>query len=46
VLPTGRELPASPWTNLRYRDVRRIGDAVDRAYAATADYLAEQERSA
>jgi NTE family protein len=46
VLPTGRDLPASPWTNLRYRDVRRIGDAVDRAYAATADYLAEQERSA
>jgi NTE family protein len=46
VLPTGRDLPVSPWSNLRYRDVRRIGDAVERAYTATVDYLADQRRSA
>lgn len=40
VLPTAREPQrTSPWTNLRYRDMSRIGDRVERAYDATLDYL-------
>jgi NTE family protein len=42
VLPTG--LPpmrqSSTWSNLRYRDTRRIGLRAQRAYEATRDYLA------
>jgi NTE family protein len=40
VLPTGRggERP-SPWRDLQYRNLDRIGDGVERAYAATRDYL-------
>ena len=40
VLPTG--LPtrrASTWSNLRYRDTRRIADRAGQAYRATLDYL-------
>jgi NTE family protein len=37
VLPTG-EVPEG-LKALRYRDVRRVGQRVDRAYAATVDYL-------
>lgn len=39
VLPTGGDGRPSPWSNLRYRDPRRIGDRVERAYASTRDYL-------
>ena len=41
VLPTGHGIrrPAT-WSNLRYRDIRRIGDRVERAYDATCAYLA------
>ncbi len=38
VLPTGDEVPEG-LKALRYRDVRRVGQRVDRAYAATVDYL-------
>jgi NTE family protein len=42
VLPTGlaERKPTSSWSNLRYRDRRRIGQRADRAYEATAAYLA------
>lgn len=41
VLPTGHSTGrSSTWSNLRYRDLRRIGDRVERAYDATSDYLA------
>jgi NTE family protein len=39
VLPTGDEVPGG-LRQLRYRDVSRVGQRVDRAYAATVDYLA------
>lgn len=42
VLPTG--LPsrhAATWSNLRYRDPRRIGASAERAYEATRAYLDE-----
>jgi NTE family protein len=38
VLPTGDEVPEG-LRQLRYRDVRGVGRRVDRAYAATVDYL-------
>jgi NTE family protein len=38
VLPTGDEVPEG-LKQLRYRDTRRVGQRVDRAYAATVDYL-------
>ena len=41
VLPTGLpQRPAATWSNLRYRDRRRIEWSVQRAYEATRDYLA------
>ncbi len=41
VLPTGLpHRPASTWSNLRYRDHRRIGRRARLAYEATRDYLA------
>jgi NTE family protein len=44
VLPTGLEEPVpSSWSNLRYRDRRRIGDRTTTAYEATAAYLAGLE---
>ncbi len=39
VLPTGDEVPEG-LKALRYRDVRRVGQRVERAHAATAEYLA------
>jgi len=39
VLPTGDEAPQG-LAQLRYRDTRRVGPRVDRAYDATAAYLA------
>ena len=39
VLPTGDEVPEGLQA-LRYRDVRRVGQRVERAHAATASYLA------
>ncbi len=40
VLPTGHEPQrASTWSNLRYRDIRRVGGRVERAYEATGGYL-------
>lgn len=40
VLPSGYDAQrASTWSNLRYRDVRRIGHRVERAYEATSGYL-------
>jgi NTE family protein len=41
VLPNGDEVPEG-LRSLRYKDVRRVGQRVDRAYAATATYLAER----
>jgi NTE family protein len=42
VLPTGLpERRASTWSNLRYRDGRRIVRGAQRAYQATRTYLAE-----
>ncbi len=41
VLPTGQPpRRASTWSNLRYRDARRIADRVEAAYLATKAYLA------
>jgi NTE family protein len=41
VLPTGGgDRRLATWENLRYRDLRRIGDRATAAYRATADYLA------
>lgn len=42
VLPTGlpQRRSASTWSNLRYRDSRRIGQRADNAYEATRAYLA------
>lgn len=39
VLPNGDDVPAG-LRSLRYRDVRRVGQRVENAYAATAAYLA------
>ncbi len=39
VLPSGDETPQG-MAQLRYRDVRRVGQRVERAHAATAAYLA------
>jgi NTE family protein len=41
VLPTGlpQQRPAETWSNLRYRDTRRIARRAERAYDATRDYL-------
>jgi NTE family protein len=40
VLPTGLpQRPAAKWSNLRYRDTRRIARRADLAYEATRDYL-------
>lgn len=38
VLPTGDDTPQG-LAQLRYRDVRRVGERVERAHAATAAYL-------
>ena len=46
VLPTGLgERRPSTWSNLRYRDRRRIGDRTEVAYRATRDYVAQLEHS-
>jgi NTE family protein len=39
VLPSGHSQRPSSWSNLRYRDTRRIGERAQRAYEATCDYL-------
>jgi NTE family protein len=40
VLPSGLpQRPAATWSNLRYRDTRRIARRADLAYNATRDYL-------
>jgi NTE family protein len=41
VLPTGDEVPEG-LKALRYKDVRRVGQRVERAHAATAAYLAQR----
>jgi NTE family protein len=47
VLPTGLgDRPASTWSNLRYRDRRRIGDRAARAYEATREFLRALDRTA
>jgi NTE family protein len=45
VLPTGQEEPAryTDWSQFRYRDTSRISGHIERAYAASAAYLAERE---
>lgn len=44
VLPSGQDAKrAATWSNLRYRDVRRIDGRVQRAYEATVDYLTTVE---
>jgi len=46
VLPTGLgERRPSTWSNLRYRDRRRIGDRIEVAYGATRDYVAATRSS-
>ena len=40
VLPTGLpQRPAATWSNLRYRDTRRVSRRADLAYDATREYL-------
>ena len=47
VMPTGLgERRPTTWSNLRYRDRRRIGDRADVAYQASLDYIRELGRSA
>jgi NTE family protein len=44
VLPTGLpQRPAATWSNLRYRDARRISGRAELAYDATREYLKAQE---
>jgi NTE family protein len=44
VLPTGLpERPAATWSNLRYRDTRRISGRAELAYDATREYLKARE---
>jgi NTE family protein len=44
VLPTGLpQRPAATWSNLRYRDTRRISGRAELAYDATREYLKAQE---
>jgi NTE family protein len=46
VLPSGQNAQrAATWSNLRYRDARRIGRRVERAYEATTVYLERIEAS-
>ncbi|HEX5401467.1 MAG TPA: patatin-like phospholipase family protein [Pseudonocardiaceae bacterium] len=41
LLPTGQgQTKPATWSNLRYRDGRRIGRRAEQAYRATSDYLA------
>jgi len=45
VLPTGLgERRPTTWSNLRYRDQRRIGDRAEVAYVASRDYVRELSR--
>jgi NTE family protein len=46
VMPTGQQSPArySDLSQFRYRDTSRIGERIQRAYEASAGYLAEQAR--
>jgi NTE family protein len=40
VLPSGLpQRPAATWSNLRYRDTRRIARRAELAYDATREYL-------
>ena len=44
VLPTGLpQRPSATWSNLRYRDTRRIAKRAERAYDATREYLKAQQ---
>ena len=44
VLPTGLpQRPSAMWSNLRYRDTRRIAGRADLAYDATCEYLKAQQ---
>jgi NTE family protein len=44
VLPTGLpQRPSATWSNLRYRDTRRITGRAELAYEATRDYLQGQQ---
>lgn len=43
VLPSGLpQRPAETWSNLRYRDTRRIAGRAEMAYQATSEYLEER----
>ena len=45
VLPTGGDRPPPGLKQFRYRDKARVGLSIERAYAASASYLAELARS-
>jgi len=44
VLPAGGDRPAPGRSQFRYRDRSRVGQSIERAYAASAGYLAELAR--
>jgi len=45
VLPTGGDRLAPGLSQFRYRDKARVGLSIERAYMASASYLAELARS-
>jgi NTE family protein len=45
VLPTGGDRPAPGLAQFRYRDKNRVGLSIERAYTASAGYLAQLARS-
>jgi NTE family protein len=45
VLPTGGDRPAPGLAQFRYRDKARVGLSIERAYTASASYLAALARS-
>lgn len=44
VLPTGGDRRPPDWSQLRYRDRAKVGLSIERAYTASAGYLAELAR--
>jgi len=44
VLPTGGDRPQPGLAQFRYRDKTRVGQSIERAYVASASYLAELAR--
>jgi len=45
VLPAGGDRTAPDLGQLRYRDKTRVGESIERAYAASASYLAGLARN-